>query len=134
MHGVVFAQDWNIDLDVAKRKAVASNKTILLVFTGSDWCMPCMYMEKEIWPSEEFKAAADKNWVLLRADFLQKKGIPEPVNVNDIKMILAERYNRDGFFPYFVMLDKNGRVIKKNGYENLETPQEYVSLFKEMSK
>lgn len=134
MHGVVFAQDWNTDLDVAKRKAAASNKTILLVFTGSDWCTPCMYMEKKIWPSEEFKAAADKSWVLLRADFLQKKGIPEPVNVNDMKMILAERYNRDGFFPYFVMLDKNGRVIKKNGYENLETPAEYVSLFREMSK
>jgi hypothetical protein len=91
-------------------------------------------MDKEIWPSNEFKLAADKNWVLLRADFLQKKGNPEPVNVNDMKMILAEKYNRDGFFPYFVMLDRNGKVLSKSGYEDLDTATEYVSLFKKMSK
>jgi len=129
-----FAQDWNTDLAIAKRKAVAENKTILLVFSGSDWCMPCMYLDKILWPSEEFKAAADKNWILLRADFLQKKGNPEPVNVNDMKMILAEKYNRDGFFPFFVMLDKNGKIIKKSGYEEFDHPAEYVFLFKSMAR
>lgn len=128
------AQEWNTDLAVAKRKAIASNKNILLVFSGSDWCMPCMYLDKTLWTSEEFKAAAEKNWVLLRADFLQKKGDPEPVNVNDMKMILAEKYNRDGFFPYFVMLDKNGKVLSKSGYEDFDTAKDYVALFKKMSR
>lgn len=128
------AQEWNIDLAVAKKKAAESNKNILLVFSGSDWCMPCMYLDKEVWPSEEFKAAAEKNWVLLRADFLQKKGNPEPVNVNDMKMILTEKYNRDGFFPYFVLLDKNGKVLSKSGYEDFETVAEYITLFKKMSR
>ncbi|MFD2602050.1 MULTISPECIES: thioredoxin family protein [Flavobacterium] len=128
------AQEWNTDLAVAKKKATAANKNILLVFSGSDWCMPCMYLEKEVWPSEEFIAAAEKNWILLRADFLQKKGNPEPVNVNDMKMILTEKYNRDGFFPYFVMLDKNGKVLAKSGYEDKETVKEYIVMFKKMSR
>jgi thioredoxin-related protein len=134
LHGAVFAQDWNTDLDTAKRKAAASNKNILLVFSGSDWCLPCMNMEKTVWQSAEFKAAAEKNWVLLRADFLQKKGDPEPVNVNDMKMILAEKYNRDGFFPYFVLLDRNGKVLGKNGYEEFPTAAEYVALFRKLGK
>lgn len=129
-----FAQEWNTDLAVAKRKAVAANKNILLVFSGSDWCMPCMYLDKAVWPSEEFKTAAEKNWILLRADFLEKKGNPEPVNVNDMKMILTEKYNRDGFFPYFVMLDKNGKILAKSGYEDLETVEDYIALFKKMSR
>jgi thioredoxin-related protein len=128
------AQEWNTDLAVAKRKAAVTNKNILLVFTGSDWCLPCMYLDKAVWPSEEFKAAAEKNWILLRADFLQKKGNPEPVNVNDMKMILAEKYNRDGFFPYFVMLDKNGKVLSKSGYEDLENVSDYVTMFNKMSR
>lgn len=128
------AQEWHTDLAVAKKKAAATNKNILLVFSGSDWCMPCMYLDKEVWPSEEFKTAAEKNWVLLRADFLQKKGNPEPVNVNDMKMILTEKYNRDGFFPYFVMLDKNGKVLSKAGYEDKETVKDYVAMFKKMSR
>lgn len=130
----VTAQEWNTDLAVAKKKAAESNKNILLVFSGSDWCMPCMYLDKEVWPNEEFKSAAEKNWVLLRADFLQKKGNPEPVNVNDMKMILTEKYNRDGFFPYFVMLDKNGKVLSKSGYEDFETVSDYITLFKKMSR
>lgn len=134
LHGIVFAQKWNTDLNIAKQEAAASNKTILLVFTGSDWCTTCMCMDKIVWQSSEFKEAAEKNWVLLRADFLQKAAHPEPVNVNDMKMILTEKYNRDGFFPYIVLLDKNGKVINKNGYEDFETAEEYVALFKKKAR
>lgn len=132
--GVAAAQEWNTDLDVAKRKAGTTNKNILLVFSGSDWCEPCMNLEKTVWKSEAFKDAAEKSWVLLRADFLQKKGNPEPVNVNDMKMILTEKYNRDGFFPYFVVLDKNGKVLGKSGYEDLATAEEYIRLFRRLNR
>ncbi len=131
---VAIAQEWNTDLTIAKKKATEENKNILLVFSGSDWCIPCMHLDKTVWPSQAFKTTAEKSWVLLRADFLQKKGNPEPVNVNDMKMILAEKYNRDGFFPYFVMLDKNGKILSKSGYEDFETAEEYVTLFKKMSR
>jgi len=134
INAVGFCQEWNTDLDTAKSKAAATNKNILLVFSGSDWCVPCMELEKNVWQTAEFKAEAEKNWVLLRADFLQKKGNPEPVNINDPKIILAEKYNRDGFFPFFAVLDKNGRLLGKTGYEGLDTAHEYIALFKKLAR
>lgn len=134
LHVAGFAQEWNYDLDTAKKKAVAENKNILLVFSGSDWCTRCIQLEKTVWQSEEFKSEAKKNWVLLRADFLQKKGVPEPVDVNDPKMILTEKYNRDGFFPYFVLIDRYGKVISKSGFEDLLTAEDYITLFKKMDR
>jgi len=128
------AQEWNTDLETAKRKASAYGKSILLVFSGSDWCIPCMELEKKVWQTPEFKEATEKYWVLLRADFLQKKGDPEPVDVNDPKMILTEKYNRDGFFPFIVVLDKYGKVIGRTGYEEFDTAEEYIFLFRKMGK
>ncbi|KGO78853.1 thioredoxin family protein [Flavobacterium beibuense] len=129
-----FCQEWNVDLETAKSKAIAQNKNILLVFSGSDWCSRCIELERKVWQSEEFKTEADKNWILLRADFLQKKGESEPVDINDPKIILTERYNRNGFFPYIVLLDKYGRVIERDGYEQFNTAKEYIEYFKKLGK
>ena len=129
MQAAVFAQEWNTDLETAKRKAATENKNILLFFTGSGWCKPCMHLDEKILATVEFKAAAEKHWILLRADFPQKGSNPEPVNVYDMKMILAEKYNRDGFLPYFVILDKTGKVLGKTGYENMDSVSEYVESF-----
>jgi thioredoxin-related protein len=129
-----FCQEWHTDLDAAKRKAAASDRNIVLLFSGSDWCMPCIELEKNVWETEEFKSEAEDKWVLLLADFPQKKGDPEPVNVDDPKIILAEKFNRDGFFPFFVVLDKYGRLLGKRGYEGLDTAQEYIALFDKLSR
>ncbi|MXN90595.1 thioredoxin family protein [Flavobacterium sp. Sd200] len=135
MVGVVgYGQEWHTDLNAARQKAAASDKKILLVFSGPGWCQPCMELDKKLWLSDEFLAEAEDRWILLRADFPQKKGDPEPVNINDPKIILAEKFNRDGFFPFFVVLDQNGRLLGKSGYEKLETPQEYISLFKKLGR
>lgn len=128
----VNAQEWNTDFSLAKKKAAAEGKNILLVFSGSDWCARCIELEKKVWQTPEFKAEAEMRWVLLRADFLQKKGNPEPVDVNDMKMILAEKYNRHGFFPYIVLLDKNGKVLGSTGYEDFDAVNEYLFLLKKL--
>ncbi len=134
MNVVGYSQEWHTDINVAKQYAASGNKNILLVFSGPGWCMPCMELDKSLWQSPEFKAEAESKWVLLRADFPQKKGDPEPVNIHDPKIILAEKFNRDGFFPFFVVLDQNGRLLGKSGYENLKAPQEYISLFKRLGR
>lgn len=70
-----YSQNWNTNFDEVKLKAVKENKNILLVFSGSDWCGPCIKLEKVVWKSPEFQAEADKNWVIYRADFPNKKRI-----------------------------------------------------------
>ncbi|MFY7937555.1 MAG: thioredoxin family protein, partial [Flavobacterium sp.] len=69
-----FSQNWTTSLEAAKTEAAASNKNILLVFSGSDWCAPCIKLDRTIFQSDVFKAEAEKKWVLLKADFPKKKG------------------------------------------------------------
>jgi thioredoxin-related protein len=133
-YAVGFSQEWYTEFDVAKRKAAASGKQILLVFNGPEWCGNCTKLDDLVWDSPEFKAEAEKRWILLRADFKQKKGMPEPFNVNDEKIILAEKYNRDGFFPFVVLLDPTGRKLGKTGYENLATANDYVAQYVSMGR
>ncbi len=127
-----FAQQWHYTFDAAQKQAASENKNILLVFSGSDWCGKCMELERIVWQSHEFKNEAEKRWVLLRADFPQKKGMPEPVDINAENIVLAEKYNRNGFFPYIVLLDKNGRILGKTGYEEFENAKEYLFLLKNL--
>lgn len=114
-----YSQEWKHSLEEAKKEATEQNKKILLVFSGSDWCGPCIKLDKNVWQSEAFKAESKKNWVLIKADFPKKKAdllSPELTASNDK---LAEKYNREGNFPLVVLLDKTGKVIGKKGFLNI---------------
>jgi len=67
------SQNWLSDLDQARDEALLKNQNIVLVFQGSDWCAPCIKLERELWSSTEFKHFAKDNFVLLKADFPKKK-------------------------------------------------------------
>ena len=40
---------WQNDMTQAAELAKKEKKPILILFTGSDWCPPCMKMAKETW-------------------------------------------------------------------------------------
>ncbi|HEY4655887.1 MAG TPA: thioredoxin family protein, partial [Cyclobacteriaceae bacterium] len=101
----------------AKEVAARDSKLVLLNFSGSDWCGPCMKMKREVFESAAFLSFAEKKLVLVRADFprLKRNHLPrEQVNHNEA---LAEKYNPSGKFPYTLLLDAKGNVIKEwDGY------------------
>jgi len=121
-----YSQEWK-SFEEAKVLAQKENKNIILVFSGSDWCAPCIKLDKNIWQSEEFKAEAQKKWILVRADFPKKKGNALPQNKQDENKGLAEKYNKEGFFPLVVVMDKNAKVTGKTGFKNIK-PSEYIAL------
>ena len=121
-----FSQDWEIDLKTAVEKAKGSNKTIILVFSGSDWCAPCIKLEKDIWKSETFQEYAKTNFVMLRADFPRKKANKLPKEQAKMNASLAEKYNPNGYFPSVVILDKNKTVLGVTGYKKL-APKAYIA-------
>ncbi|MFY7728692.1 MAG: thioredoxin family protein [Flavobacterium sp.] len=126
MTSVTFAQNWTNSLAEAKATAAKENKTIILVFSGSDWCGPCIKLDKTIWQSEEFITEAANKWVLLRADFPKKKEHALPAEQQKQNDALAEKYNREGNFPLVVVLDQNGKVLGKTGFKNL-APSDYIT-------
>lgn len=128
-----YSQEWKTDFTVAKGEASSQNKNILLVFSGSDWCGPCIKLDRDIWQSEEFKEFAKNNLVLERADFPKKKQNQLAPELKKINEELAEKYNKDGMFPLVVVLDKNGKVLGKTAYKNV-SPQEYITILKSFLK
>jgi thioredoxin-related protein len=93
--------------------AKSSNKLILLNFSGSDWCGPCIQLKKEVFESEQFKAFAEGKLVLVRADFprLKKNQLEKSQQAkNDL---MAEKYNTDGKFPLTVLINADGKVMHK---------------------
>lgn len=90
----------------ALEKAGKEKKSVLLLFTGKDWCGPCQELEKNILSTEKFTDFAKKNIVFLTLDYPQSEE-PTPENSK-----LAEEYGIEGF-PTMLLADEKGKVFQK---------------------
>ncbi|MFY8188965.1 MAG: thioredoxin family protein [Flavobacterium sp.] len=113
------SQNWQTDFEKAKAEAQKENKNILLVFSGSDWCAPCIKLDRAVWQSETFKNES-QNWVIYKADFPKKKANQLSPELTAANKKLADQYNASGNFPLVVVLDKNGKVLGMKGYEKMD--------------
>jgi len=106
--------DWLNDYKKAQQEAKASNKFLLLDFTGSDWCGWCKKFDKEILSQSQFKDYARENLVLVELDFPRaKQQSPELRKQNQD---LAYQYQVQGF-PTIVVLDGDGQKLwQYDGY------------------
>ena len=127
------AQKWETNFEVAKARAEKEGVNIVLVFSGSDWCIPCMKLEKNIWESQEFIECSKTHFVLLRADFPKKKANVLPKEQQEQNDRMAESYNRQGLFPLVLVLDKKGKTLGTTSYKNV-SPKEYIALLYSFEK
>lgn len=121
------AQEWYTDMQLAQEQAKKLDRPIVLVFQGSDWCIPCMKLEKNIWLSETFLNFAEENYVLLKADFPKKRKNKLSEEQQSKNEKLFEKYNTIGSFPFVVILNKNGKILGTTGYKEV-TPKEYLKV------
>ena len=109
--------DWLINFDAAKVSASEQGKYILLNFSGSDWCAPCIKLKKEVFESDAFSEIAERRLVLLRADFPRSKKNQLSKEQTKHNETLADKYNPNGKFPLTLLLDDKGKIIKEwDGY------------------
>ena len=106
-------EEWGSDFSEAQKKAKEEQKFILLNFSGSDWCGPCIQLKKEVFQSESFKLFAADKLVLLRADFPRLKKNQLPKSQQEKNDLLAEKYNAEGKFPLTVLINSEGKVVKQ---------------------
>lgn len=113
----MFAADWETDYGKALAKAKAENKQVLLDFSGSDWCGPCIQMRKQVFSQAKFRAYADKNLVLVEVDYPQRKKQSAELKKQNEK--LSKQYGIDEKgFPTIVLLDPSGKVLREfTGYD-----------------
>lgn len=124
-----FSAVWHVNLEKALAEAKSRKCPVMLLITGSTWCGPCKYLEKNVFSSKEFSRYARKSLVLLKADI---PGGGKNISA-DVKKIL-KKYPANGV-PTVYILDASGNVLEKQGGSNKgDSFKNYIKRFKTLKK
>ena len=107
------ADGWMTDFEAAKKKAAKENKSLLLDFTGSDWCPPCKRLTSEVLGQEDFIKAAKEHFVLVELDFPRNK--EQPDDLKQQNQDLQQRYGIQGY-PTILLTAADGKPYGQTGY------------------
>jgi thioredoxin-related protein len=118
-------EGWSTDLDAAIKEAKQEDKAVLVEFTGSDWCPPCIAMRKNVFTKKEFIEAASKDFVLVELDF--PRGNPE---LKEKNQPLAKKYKIEGF-PTVILLDSDGEEFARFFASRYPTTEKFLAHLKE---
>lgn len=131
---LLFSQNsWSVNLDNTLSVAKKDKKNILLYFSGSDWCMPCKMLDRDIFETKEFKDYAQKNLLLVKADFPRRAENKLSAQQQNYNNQLGQKYGVRGM-PTVVLLNSEGKELNRIvGYPRM-TPQAFVQDFIEVSK
>ncbi|WP_109300782.1 thioredoxin family protein [Aquimarina sp. AU474] len=125
---MTYAQDWKYDLEEALTLAKEKDQKIVLFFTGSDWCPPCIKLERNLLTSDEFAAFTYEKYIWLRADFPRRKKNRLSQEQKAKNKELAKRYNKKKLFPAILILNKEGVVLGATGYRSDLDVKGYIEL------
>ena len=121
---------WEPNFENAKKIAKEKHELILLNFSGSDWCGPCIVTRKDYFESEVFTKMANDNLILVNADFPRKKKNIGSANVVKRNEALAEQYNKQGVFPLTLLLNAEGKVLKTWSGKPEVSPEQWTAEIK----
>lgn len=108
---------WHTEFEKAQEEALAENKPILMVFSGSDWCKPCIRLKQEVFETDGFQSYATEHLSLLQVDFPRRRKHQVADEIQAYRNSLAEKYNPQGIFPRVLILDASGKVKEELKYK-----------------
>lgn len=104
--------------------AQSAGKPVLLVFSGSDWCAPCIRFDRDVLSDSTFIQYAEKHIIVLKADFPQRKKIAQPLQSAYEK--LADTYNPEGAFPKLLLISPDKKNVATIPFLK-QTPATFVA-------
>jgi len=123
--------EWLTDFSKATEKAKAEKKTLLVYFTGSDWCPPCKVLHKNVFDSTEFVDYAKRSLVLVEVDFPADKKQSE--DLKKANAALSKKFNIE-IFPTTIVLDSSGKELNRNSGYGGERPNEFIAKIESLKK
>ncbi|MFT6808918.1 MAG: thioredoxin-related protein [Saprospiraceae bacterium] len=120
------AQEIIYHINDAQQIAIENDQSIMMVFSGSDWCKPCIQLKKEVLEKKEFQSFRKEHLVHLELDFPYSKKntlTKEQLAHNET---LAEKYNQAGSFPKVIFLDQELNTLGEVQYSKGMDPKEFV--------
>jgi len=101
-------------LSAALNQAQSENKTVLLDFTGSDWCGWCIKFDHDVLSTDKFVSYAKSKLVLVTLDFPSHK--EQDAALKQANQGMRKRFGVNSF-PTFVLLNSAGRELgRQTGY------------------
>jgi thiol-disulfide isomerase/thioredoxin len=106
---------WEADMGSAMREAQLTKRHVLVLFTGSDWCVWCQKMDDEVFSQHEFAVYTHAKYVIVKLDYPQQTPQPDSVKQENAEML--RRFEVRGF-PNAIIMDENSRVLTRiEGYQ-----------------
>jgi thioredoxin-related protein len=118
-------EGWIVDFEAAKELAAKEGKDILMEFTGSDWCPPCIALKKKVLDTDVFKTKAPEKFILLKLDSPRDKSKQTPAEIAQYRK-LSEEFKITGV-PTIILADAKGRPFAKMVGFGGQEPDAYVS-------
>ncbi|MBT4691726.1 MAG: thioredoxin family protein [Planctomycetaceae bacterium] len=108
-------EGWVRSFAEAKELAAKEGKSILMEFTGSDWCQPCKALHKNVLGTDAFKNEITKDFILLVLDNPRDKTLVSDAEQEQYKKLSAQ-YKVTGV-PTVFLADAEGKPYHKQvGY------------------
>lgn len=112
---------WMTDVDAALAKAKTSKKPVLVEFTGSDWCPPCMMMHKKVFSQKEFMTKASAKFILVKIDIPRADKELYAKNQKVLK-----KYQVKGV-PTVILFDANGKEFDRFTASRYSTVSKFLA-------
>lgn len=96
---------WRTDFVAAQAEAAASKRRLLVLFTGSDWCPPCMRFEADVAHAPDFLNLATTSFVLVKLDY--PRSAPQSPALRARNEALREKYQVESY-PSLLVISADG--------------------------
>jgi len=117
---------WTMDLEAARQTALEKKLPIFINFTGSDWCVWCKHMEKEVFSTPAWLDYARDSLLMVWIDFPQNKAlVPEKYTRRNQQ--LAQLFGIEAY-PAYIVLDDDGKTqLGELEAEQQITPARFIT-------
>jgi thiol-disulfide isomerase/thioredoxin len=123
------AANWSTDFEASRLEAAEEGKSLLLDFTGSDWCGWCIKLRKEVFEQDGFDEGVEEDFVLVELDYPQDKS-KQDKEVVEQNAELLKRYPISGY-PTILLCDSDGKPYAATGYRE-GGPEVYLEHLDEL--
>jgi len=111
--------EWSTNYTVITELASIEKKPVLLFFHGSDWCPPCILMQREVFDNQEFIDFASDKILFLDVDFPSRNKLSDAQlkHNNELKRQFGIDEDFSQGYPQVVIIDTAGKVYyQEKGY------------------
>ncbi|GAT33453.1 thioredoxin-like [Terrimicrobium sacchariphilum] len=123
---------WIEDFAQASALSKKLNRPMLVEFTGSDWCPPCIQMNKQIFSTKKFQDFAKDKLVLMKVDFPMRK--PQNTALKQQNLQLDEKFGVNGAVPTVVLLSPDGKVLAAHQGLFMAGPDAFIQWIRDNTK